>query len=53
MSSIITTKRKRTAIAPTYTIINKSEINSISKRNNKKADNRKTNTKKKTECTGF
>ena len=51
--NIIITNKNKTAIAPTYTIINKKEKNSTPNNNSKHAKLKNVNTKKSTECTAF
>jgi hypothetical protein len=51
--NIITTNKKSTAIAPTYTTKSNIAINSVSNKINKPAALQNTRTKKSTECIGF
>jgi uncharacterized protein YpbB len=53
MFNIITTKRNKTAIAPTYTIKNKNAKNSAPKSKRRPATLQNTKIKKSTECTAF
>ena len=53
VDAIITTKRNKTIIAPTYTIIKEKAKNSTSINNNKAAENKKTETKLSAEWIGL
>ena len=53
ISNIITTNKNKTAIAPTYTIINKKAKNSHSSKSKMPDDEIKLKTKQITECTEF
>ena len=53
MFNIITTKRKSTAIAPTYTTINNNAMNSTPKKNSNPDTLQNTKIRNKTECTAL